>query len=573
MTAATLLAWNHPATGYELGIFAATPTFSWVLIGLAMACGMSIIVRQAILLKDPDSSWLWGLLLLIVSRLTILFLPFIRGYVTWHGDNVSHLGFLKEILQTGHYAADNSYPITHTFLAEIIQTTGLSVELVANLSTAFFSVFFILSTYLLATALLSERTHQLIATTLAGMVFIGGGYNVLLMPNGWSIFLLPLLFYLFFKRLFHPIYSVPFLLLSVLYPFFHPLSALIIIISMLVMTLAFQFLWKNQSRGLTNSSHPRSAALKPMLIELMILLPWILSFNSFEPNIRLIWIQITSGGPDVLGFMSDTLSKINVHGVDAVMLFFKLYGVEAILIIVSSVGLVITWLRVRRSTNEVIGRLFLGLGALFLALGFMYLLYLLGMPGMSSIGGQRLLSYAGILTPILAAVTLATAIQRIRFKPLTTMIIAILLVVPAGLSLMYIYPSPYVIQRNLQVTRSELNGINWLMNLKGTHIALISSSTNELLRFTGFTAAPRPMGANVSLPDHFSYETLDHFGQAFSKPGYLPLSIAEKQTYLTIWQVVGRFTASDYATLEDDQTVSKVYDNGEYQVYLVVPYS
>ena len=144
---AALIAWQNPATGYELDIYSSTPVLTWVFIFLAILCGTGIIINE-IVNKGYRTRriWLLGLLILVLSHFSILYIPYIRNYITWGGDNLSHWGLIKDVLKTGHFSAVNYYPVTHSIISQFILITNTPIQLVANLSTAFFSAFFILST-------------------------------------------------------------------------------------------------------------------------------------------------------------------------------------------------------------------------------------------------------------------------------------------------------------------------------------------------------------------------------------------------------------------------------------------
>jgi hypothetical protein len=84
--------------------------------------------------------------------------------------------------------------------------------------------------FLLTTVVLPNRGQQLMATLFtAGTIAALSRFN--LVPNTWSILLLPLFFYCYFRRE-EPPFKVLLVLLIVAYPFIHPLSALIIIVSL-----------------------------------------------------------------------------------------------------------------------------------------------------------------------------------------------------------------------------------------------------------------------------------------------------------------------------------------------------
>lgn len=103
---AVLVAHQSPATGYELSIYAATPSAVWICLFLSIIGGVAIIVHQVATGGYKNSHlWLIGLLILILASVSLLYLPYIRGYVSWRGDNISHLGLVKDILFSGHIAA------------------------------------------------------------------------------------------------------------------------------------------------------------------------------------------------------------------------------------------------------------------------------------------------------------------------------------------------------------------------------------------------------------------------------------------------------------------------------------
>ena len=196
----SFVAYSHPAKGYELSIYESTPSLVWFFLIFSITGGVTIIVHQVYTKAYKSSNfWLFGFLILILSRMTLLYIPFIRGYYTWRGDNISHIGAVMDVLLTGHFATDNFYPVTHILLAELISISGAPIELIVNHSTALFSVFYVVSIYLLATTVLPERGQQLLVfAVIGGVVF--NNFEVFLRPNALSFLMLPLVFFLYFKR-------------------------------------------------------------------------------------------------------------------------------------------------------------------------------------------------------------------------------------------------------------------------------------------------------------------------------------------------------------------------------------
>ena len=175
-----LMAYFNPAHGYELSLYNSTPPIVWISLIFSIFGGISIIMYIVHRNQSDYYNYCFlGLLILLFDRIILLYIPYIRGYYSWRGDNISHFGILKEILTFGHIPSDLVYPITHILLSELVYITGLSNEIIANHSTALISVFYVISIYLLATSSLVTKKEQILAvTSIAGVFF--SGYDVYL---------------------------------------------------------------------------------------------------------------------------------------------------------------------------------------------------------------------------------------------------------------------------------------------------------------------------------------------------------------------------------------------------------
>jgi len=571
-----------PATGYELSIYSATPLIVWILLFICFIGGSIILIHQIATREYINSRfWLIGLLILVLSRMALLYLPYIRNYVSWNGDNITHLGYIKDVLSSGHFAADNCYPITHILLSQVVSVTGLPDIIVGNLSTTILSILYLLSMYLLATAVFYYQEQQLMVLVLTGGVMLGGGYNVLLMPNGWSIFLLPLLFYIYYFKRNTFSYSILLIIILILYPFFHPLSSLMVIISLGILEL-LRWLLPRLFKLKATFSFPlnmQQPLATPMLIEMVIFLPWVLAFQQFHWNIRLIWRQITTGvGPDVIDEIGKSLSKVNVHGKDFVMLFIKMYGTTFIFIILAIIGIYFLSKQIRsgdiNNLNNKRYNLF-SLVWVFLLSGLFYIYYLLGGPGSTAFAGGRILFYVEVFTPIFAAITLYELFRRFNFNYLSYTGIICLVILTSALSMASLYYSPYIIQPNLQITQMNMSGIMWFVEKKDRKIECANTLSNPS-RLTqgilGSVEASQRKDINKYLPqvpDHFGYYEYSTLGDQYSQDKYITIAQMDRVVYITVWRQVGRFNEADFERLEGDPTVNGLYSNGELDVYYV----
>ncbi len=48
------------------------------------------------------------------------------------------------------------------------------------------------------------------------------------------------------------------------------------------------------------------------------------------------------------------------------------------------------------------------------------------------------------------------------------------------------------------------------------------------------------------------------------------VGLRQSPLYSGVWKQVGRYTDEDFARLENDSAVQKLYDNGELNAYLII---
>lgn len=575
---ALLIAHSHPATSYELDIYASTPTIVWILIFFGLLGGASIILYQVIK-KDQDNSkiWLIGLLIIILSRMVLLFLPYTRDYMSWRGDNIDYLGMVKDILFTGHFPIEDFYPVTNVFLSTIIQVTGISDRIVANLSTTLISILFILFTYMFVGAITHDKRKQKLSTVIAGIVMLTGLYNVILAPNGWSILFMPLLFFLYFKSQ-KSNYRILLLIVLIAYPFFHPLSSLAVIVVLLIFELIRQLFSSFQKKGSEDLSIPSKTSVY-LIIELIIFSVWILAHPNFGLNLRLVWQQLTEWMAfGKLTQLGESINKLDLHGFDLYYLIFKMYGAEIILLVLSGIGILYFLKRILKNNMVEEGNAFFCLTYAFMFYGLLYLAYLIGLPGIGVLaegqGDRRLLGYVDILIPLFSVSIFYALLFTVKFRNLARVTIVGLLILSSILSVVSLYNSPYIYRPNIQITSSHMTGTKWFINRKDSDIQctyIMSSPNNIVSGIIGFSAANErtDIKNSIQLNDHFGYPEYPSLGTQYHKDAYVIITTFDRTIYSTVWRQLGRFTAVDFEKLELDSTVSKLYSNGGMDIYYI----
>jgi hypothetical protein len=141
------------------------------------------------------------------------------------------------------------------------------------------------------------------------------------------------------------------------------------------------------------------------------------------------------------------------------------------------------------------------------------------------------------------------------------------------LSVFSFYPSPLGSSANSQVTEMEVDGTQWLME----H----GSAADELIEFQisyeRFYHARNGVEQSEPFegrppPDHFNYTEHEYAGASYAENRYLTINRYGRVVYpqgFSDYRANWRFTPADYDRLERDRTVARVYDNGDYNLYLI----
>lgn len=612
--AAIVIAFRNPIQGYELSIYDSTPFIVWFCLVLSIIGAFFIVFYQISANKYMSSNfWMIGIFILLLNRLILLYIPYIRGYFSWRGDNISHVGALKDIIVSGHIPFSNVYPITHIFLSIIYEITGISQNIIINYSTSIFSIFYVISIFILSIVTLHKKKEQILAVTSIAVVFFS--YNVFLMPNGWSQLYLPLLVFFYFRSLEKhnsSQYKLLFVILLIMYPFFHPLSSLYAIFILIFISATvfltylfipeekddeklanqikrYTFKWqllsgfiKHLKTKISNvptlkGNYKYHFPLTAILIETTILIPWVLSFQSFQLNLRLFYKSILTGtSPDVIEGMQNTLSKIDISGMEFVQLLIKSEGANLIFIGLFAISLFVSN---KKSYGMKNGRNLLILSGITILTGFIYAIYLFGIvPGLHAIAAQRFKSYITLFTPISAGLVFASFFQKkltvktINLFPILCMFI---ILTASILSICSMYPSPNVIEPTPSITQMDMQATEWFVYHHNEAI-LTTYVSSPIYRFIDGVIGPTkreiilgPIYKHKAVPDHFNYSNVNKLGELYLEDRYMMITMFDTVIYDTVWSAVDRFDLQDFNQLSEDTSIDKLYSNGEAKIFFV----
>ncbi|NAS88596.1 hypothetical protein C4E24_02490 [ANME-1 cluster archaeon AG-394-G21] len=581
ITLALILIRNSPATGYEASIYAATPILAWFFLISSFACGIGIAVYE-VYQKDENRNKLWaiGLLLILLPSLAILGLHHIRGYFFYGaGDTATHLGYAQEIISSGHAGGQNIYPIIHILSAQLSQVLDTECIILFGVIPSIFYILYAVFLYLFARTVLPSKGHAILATV-AGLTFQYGWWLMYTAPNQLANLTLPLAFYLFTKSSIvteskaKMSFTILFAIILILFPVLHPIPAIVLIILLLTIWLPGK-VSVSQSKNVAISTEKsykfRSAA---SLLLIVWFITWISSFYVWESTIRNIHFLLTAGGPTNIDALREQMLYAEGYGYSVMEQFFKVYGGILVYVVLTLVAFLVLIKRMRVDIN--LRNLFafyapLIAFAFFVAVGY----------GSNTCGLTRILYISIILCSLFVGFLLyewlGHKFSRNYWRTACLFGVIFLLIMVSSHGVLKLYPSPYTLYPNDQVTQAEVKGMDWFFHSKDVITPWLSMTigpyryANMLLtqeERAGRKDSPR---STLWPPYHFGYPENDSLGDQYEKDHYMTLNKKDRLIYTEIFPDMAklRFLPRDFEQLENDASINKLYSSGGFDAYFI----
>ncbi|MEW6033637.1 MAG: hypothetical protein AB1603_02145 [Chloroflexota bacterium] len=461
VAAAFLLARTHPATGWELDIYASTPLLFWAFAVAAIAIGLAVIIYE-VSLEKPGRIWLLAFLLLLLSNTAITLLPHLRGYLYMNpADSTGHLAFIRDIFDYGRFSTANTYPLNHIFIWAVAGFGGMNLEATARVMPSLFTLLFMIGTYLLATVCFARRQVAMLAAA-ASVTLLFYYYNVMVYPNGFGLLFFPLLMYSYFlsRERHHAGYRAIFVLLLMASIFFHPKTAVLTIAYMVLAEVAMSVAswWCARSSPSQSYRYSFSAA---WLVGIGFFL-WISSSYLFEGQVRGFW-EFFQGqllrNQHIVAF-GGTIESQGLPFRSELMTGLKAFGDNIAYTLMAAAGTVVVLFYLWRRRAEAV-RPFVLL-VLFVVSGPLEVVMFLG-SGTTTVGrflGSNPLWWA---TTALTAFLLFLWLEKRKGVLLGRLPAWGAVFIPAVVSVLWLYPSPRLLNVNWQVTYAEQSVLRWEM--------------------------------------------------------------------------------------------------------------
>jgi hypothetical protein len=580
------------AARYEISIYSTYPLSFWLLIITSLTLGIFILLIEAFCSRESNW-WLMGLTIVMLSNSIIFLLPLFRGYFTIDNygygstDYLQHIGFARDIQQTGHLGSpmspgENFYPAVHILIVFLAYTTNVNIEPLFILSRPFFYAFYLVSLYLLAQKLTKNRKYGLL-TIVFGSVPIFQSLHLVMIPMMTSFFLLPFLLFLYFSSMGisnkTPCYKISFLLLLLAMPFYHPInggiSLLIVFLSLIVSPYIYKILLFSEK--IRNSLYElrRLHNWNPLIILFTSWFIWFSSFNFFKWNVVALYKALQGIGA------SESMHSL-IFGTHIIVP--KLPVTEWLIHTLKTSGAHILYLLLSAPLPF---RLFIlrkkdlpeQLQPYLVFLCLLYVIFLTAVPITfffpHAIGFCRMLLYPIFASTFINGVISGSLLARKPRLALAITVTVVLITLP--ISILNIHSSPWVLRANPQVTHAEVQGMSWFLSHRNEELLIDQTFFNQRIMSVGLLGAqniPSKIRTweDSFAPDHFGYHKQNTYGSSYKLDRYFLSNTLSRIFYESIlprYQNSWRWTPEDFNRLERDPTVSRIYSNGDFEVFYV----
>ncbi len=590
-----IIADTPPATGYEISIYGAYPLYFWFFLIGSIACGVSILLHQAFS-QERSRWWLSGLAVIIFANSIFLLLPEFRGYALYGwGDMPTHLGYIKDILVSGHIGDTNFYPIEHILGTSLIQVAQVSRENIPCLFFVLFSGLYIVNMCLLARIVSSHFGQALLVIAFASPL-IYSFYHASIHPSFLALYMLPLLLYFNHKReRYHERIqnSVVLILLAFCITFAHPIVALFAIAIFLGFGLAHAlysrlFIRQNPQAGQYEIVGRNFLGIS--LIMIIAFFTWYSSLRVFQLGMVEAYNWLMQGaGMTTIGRVLGTLAQgEGVTLLQMIGISVSRYGAIFVLLLISIACFLLVLkksLSRKRESNLVFLYATLFLIALLIGSANLFGHFL---EASDPVRIARLPLFVG--TVLSGLVVYGLIEGRLRGNPSRkasrglvlmaatgTVIVAV-----AAMSMGSVYFSPRVCRPNPHVTGMEIAGVKWLQERHSPGNPVVADRVARMVRLEDYLYGRESLpyskkiaAYNEPLPSHFGYDEFNSLAEALDfqdrsvvidKVSTVALESYPPNVRPNLpWQ----WTEEDFAKLNSDPTAAQIYANGEFGVWRV----
>ncbi|MDS0475114.1 hypothetical protein [Natrinema sp. 1APR25-10V2] len=568
LTGAVLAAHSAPATGYELSLYSSTPLSFWALLG----CALFVSLLGALRATTDWYRWL-ALGLGGVSMATFVGLPVVRGYRFYGaGDALTHLGWMRSIQSGAFSPIELRYPALHLVTTFLSVTVGIDLAQAALLVIIALSCLFF-AFVALSTSLIFQSRFSTVVGAFSAFLFLPiTTIHTFIVPHAMSqaILFSSVSIFLLLKYLRSPAslrspsgMGMLFALTSIALVVYHPQLAAHVLVMFLGITI-LQFLYRRYRADHPIATHRPIAGQTVLLTA--VFLAWISKHGFFSDVFRYALSSATSyfvGGGAAAEAVNSQGSSLSEIGVSLLELVLKLLGPSLLFLFFA--GVLVLWsVRNRDLTARTSGLVPYFVVSL-IALAGVFAVYFFGS---YSAMYFRVFGLMMVLVTIMGAVAIAhgtTALSR-NYRSTTVYSVSIVgFGIVLLLSLLVVFPSPYVYQSSPHITDMSMEGYQTTFENK-----------DENVTFTAIRGGPSRYEDAIygDLERTQKYDAIygeaiaDGIPQQYAEDRYLVMTRADREREVVAYREL-RYSRSQLDSISSQTGVSRVHSNGEYTLYYV----
>jgi len=581
LTAAVILSYIVEPQ-YSVSLYWQVPLWLQVgAIGIIIISSTGVVVATAYHNHRIGS---WSVLPALWIFVLLGYLPYLLGYVTKYGDPISHVGYVRDLLQTGQIP-DVIYPGTHIFVAAVHFATQLPTTTAWGLIAPYSTIVFVATM-----AALARRLSVPIAPVALLSLFFAG---TLAVPNNlvYMAVYAPIVYIglaLTIGDIVHTVRVRLGWLLGVVLVgsvLIHPIGGLAGAAGLVFLMLLSTLRGRIDLRGLDLPTGTNGTiAAYTTVFGLATFLWWTYTWL-FKRVVRLVQIlffgrsgrgQFLSGGK-----ITSALNSFGFSTIDILVLGTKRY-IEY-MVLMALAGCTIMYLLFRKKRPDQIP----SLPAVFVILIIVAGAWSVGeftVGIVPSISFHRALKVGGYVAAVPAAVGILVMLAESNLHGIKTQFVVIIvisvfisgsLVVSAASS----YKSPYIVDKNPYIVESDIDGMEWYFEKKNQNISTTTLwRSNDryvdlLLRPDERSDRLKELQYNVNTndyrpPPYFGYRNSTTFGESVGCSYFIRGEFG-KQTYLNVWEELYTYGSSEFNQLETDQSINGIYSNGNVEIDIV----
>ena len=514
---------------------------------------------------------------------------------------MTHIGSIKDIIQTGNIGEENIYPGVHLLGASLLDITKLNVQALANLLFVSWSIVYLLGTYLLATVITSRRGQVLLITAFAcPLVF--SHFHTTLHPSYYSLFLTPLLLYFIHRaenlQTGQTANILIVIILSLAMVIAHPMTAIFVISILLAFSIAkfiYCYIINRQELSGKNTGIPGDLTILIMIGAFFSL--WYFVANDFlyitGSVVQAYDILFLGLGETPLEEQSGQMIESGISIYQLIEVFIHRYSAITIYGIISVIAVALTMITVLRRKAQLEPTHFTYSIVFIIALAIT-LFSLLAFNLEREIA--RISRFFLMVAPIISGLVIYEFINRgnrqavhfLKLKISRTVFVGLITILIVGvctLSILNIYGSPRTVVWNGQITRMGIDGSVWFLENRNESTQIVTDNV-AVGRFNDFNfgANGQPFDGTDWVPpivsSHFGHDITSSIFDTlvantfWNTPGpsaYLVTSEFGREEILyhepSVRRSHNQYIQTDYARLREDTAIAQIYSNNEFEVW------